>query len=73
MGMNPRAGRIKRILHFIWLSERAGWVHLARLGFPALVTQEKVVFLAIELNTLLTKLVRLKWRKIGPGTCLRFC
>ena len=70
MWMNPRAGRIKQILHFNWLPERAGWGHLARLH--GIFHVEKVAFLAIELNTLLTKLVRLKWLKIGPGSCLHF-
>ena len=30
-----------------WLPEQARWAHLARSGFPALVPQEKVLFLVI--------------------------
>lgn len=45
--LNPRAGKIKRILRFDWLLELARWAHFARSGFYALVLQEKHLFLAI--------------------------
>ena len=45
--LNPRAGKMKRILRSNWLPERARWAHLARSGFPALVPQEQVLFLAV--------------------------
>ena len=41
------AGKMKFILCSDWLPEWARSTHLARLGFPALVLQEKVLFLAI--------------------------
>ena len=43
--MNSRAGKIKRILYSDWLLEWARWAHLARSGFPAVVPQEKIIFL----------------------------
>ena len=45
--LNPRAGKMKRILRSNWLPKQASRVHLARLGFSALVPQEHVLFLAI--------------------------
>ena len=45
--LNPRAGKMKRILRSDWLPEQAKWTHFARSGFPALVTSEKVLFLAM--------------------------
>ena len=47
---------------FDWLSERVQWTHS---GFPALVAQEKVLFLVIIINPLLTRFVRSKWLNIG--------
>ena len=47
---------------FDWLSERVRWTHS---GFPALVAQEKVLFLVIIINPLLTRFVRSKWLNIG--------
>ena len=43
--LNPRAGKMKCILHSDWLPEGA-----SHLGFPVLVLQEKVCFLAMILN-----------------------
>ena len=40
--LNPRAGKMTRILYSDWLPERARREHLARSGFPALVPQKKV-------------------------------
>ena len=45
IGMNPQAD--KRIVRSDWLTEWARWVHLAPSEFPALVPQEKVLFLAV--------------------------
>ena len=45
--LNPRAGKMKRILRSDWLLERARWAHLARSEFYALVLHEKHLFLAI--------------------------
>ena len=42
--LNPRAGKMKRILRSDWLPEREKWAHLARLGLSALVPQEKLLF-----------------------------
>ena len=39
--VNPRAGKVKRILCSDWLSERTRWTYLTSLGFSALVPQEK--------------------------------
>ena len=39
--LNPRAEKVKRILGSDWLPERARWTYLTRLGFSALVPQEK--------------------------------
>ena len=50
--LNPRVGKVKWILRFDWLTERASSAHPARLGFPTLVPQEK--------NSLFTGLV-LSW------------
>ena len=51
---NPRAGKMKPILCSDWLPERGRSAYLARLVFPPLVPQEKVLFI----NPLLAKLVR---------------
>ena len=48
MWLNLRAGNMMRILHSDWLPEVAGWAIFARSGFPALVPQVKVLFLAIR-------------------------
>ena len=45
--VNSRAGKLKRFPLSDWLPEQARWAHLARSGLPALVPQEKVLFLAI--------------------------
>ena len=44
--LNPQAAKMKRILHSDWLPERARLSHPARSGFPALIPQVKVIFLA---------------------------
>lgn len=38
---------MKRMLRSDWLPEPARWAYLAGSGFPAYVSQEKVLFLAI--------------------------
>lgn len=38
---------MKRMLRSDWLPEPARWAYLAGSGFPAKVSQEKVLFLAI--------------------------
>ena len=43
----PRVGKMKQTLHSNWLPKGARWAHLAHLGFPALVPQVKVLFLAM--------------------------
>ena len=48
MQLNTLAVKMKGILRSDWLPKWVRWVHLARSGFPALVPQEKVPFLAIE-------------------------
>ena len=56
--LNPRAGKVKRILCFNWqLLERTRRAHLYRQEFSALVPQENV-FYGYLLNPLLAKLVR---------------
>ena len=42
--LNPRAGKIKRIMRSDWLSE-----HLAASGYPALVPQDKVLVIGLVL------------------------
>ena len=54
---SPRAGKMKPILCSDWLPERGRSAYLARLVFPPLVPQEKVLFT----NPLLAKLVRSTW------------
>ena len=42
----PRVGKIKRTLHSYWLPKQARLGHFVHLGFPMLVPQVKVLFLA---------------------------
>ena len=42
--LNPRGGKIKRIMRFDWLPE-----HLAASGYPALVLQDKVLVIGLDL------------------------
>ena len=42
--LNPRGGKIKRIMRFDWLPE-----HLAVSGYPALVLQDKVLVIGLDL------------------------
>ena len=49
-------------VHYDWLPKWERWAHLAHLGFPVLVVQEKVFFLV---NKQLTKLVWSRWLDIG--------
>ena len=44
MWLNPRAGKMKRILRFDWLPVRARWAHLARSGFPCLFRKKMFSF-----------------------------
>ena len=58
--LNPRAGKIRRILCSDWLPERLRWDHLARSGFPAFWSLKKIKVLFLERN-LLIKLDRSIW------------
>ena len=61
MPLNPRADKMKGILHSDWLTEWATWAYLVRSGFPALVPNEQVPSLFGHIiNLLLTQLVRLR-------------
>ena len=52
--LNPRAGKMKRILCSDWLPERAEWAFLARSGFPASVKKRKSFIFGQIINPLLT-------------------
>ena len=57
--------KMKWIWRSDWRLEWERWVHFARLGFPALVLQEKFLFLSNFFHPLLTKLVRSRWPDFG--------
>ena len=44
MWVNPRGGKMKRILRSDWLPVRARWAHLARSGFPCWFRKKKFSF-----------------------------
>ena len=58
--------KMKRIRRTDRRLEWERWVHFARSGFPALVPQEKFLFLSFFCHPLLTKLVRSRW----PDFCV---
>ena len=58
--------KVKRIRRSDRRLEWERWVYFARSGFPALVLQEKILFLSFFCHPLLTKLVRSRW----PDFCV---
>ena len=71
--LNPRAGKVKRILCFNWqLPERTRRAHLYRQEFSALVPQENV-FCGYLLNPLLAKLVRSRIAGYWPRSVFFLC
>ena len=64
--LNPRAGKMKRILRSDWLPERARWALLARsLDISGVGPARISSLFGYIINRLLTKLVRSKWLYIG--------
>ena len=55
---------MNRIVRSDWLPERARWSYLALQELPA-VPRKKNFLESHVINTLLTKLVRLRWLNIG--------
>ena len=64
--LNPRVGKMKRILRSDWLPERARWALLARsLDISGVGPARISSLFGYIINPLLTKLVRSKWLYIG--------
>ena len=61
--LNPRAGKVKRILCSDWLSERARSAHLA--GPSCVGPARKMSLFGYFINPLLTKFVSSRWLNVG--------
>ena len=61
--LNPRAGKVKRILCSDWLSERARSAHLA--GPSCVGPARKISLFGYFINPLLTKFVSSRWLNVG--------
>ena len=61
--LNPRAGKVKRILCSDWLSERARSTHLA--GPSCVGPARKISLFGYFINPLLTKFVSSRWLSVG--------
>ena len=57
MASSASAGKMKQILRYDWLPERARWSYLARSGLPA-ASRKKNCLKSHTVNPLLTKFVR---------------
>ena len=64
MWLAPWAGKMNRIVRCDWLPERARLSYLTLQELPA-VSRKKNFLESHVINTLLTKLVRLRWLNIG--------
>ena len=42
--LNPREGKMKRVLCSDWLIDRARWLFIAGSGLPALILQKNILF-----------------------------